>query len=94
MSQDRGTIIELIKQARQSGARQSAACDIIGISAKTLQRWHYPDNTQDGRQTAPHDPVNKLTELERQRILKIANEPAYAHLPPSKIVPKLADQGI
>ncbi len=28
---------------------------------------------------------------ERKRIIKIANVPAYAHLPPSKIVPKLAD---
>jgi putative transposase len=41
-----------------------------------------------------HEPCNKLTELERQRIIKVANEPEYADLPPSKIVPKLADKGI
>jgi putative transposase len=31
--------------------------------------------------------------MERQRIVQIANEPAYAELSPSKIVPKLADEG-
>ncbi len=94
MSKDRENIIDFIDQAIQSGARQSRACEIIGISAKTLQRWHHPDNTQDGRQTAQHHPLNKLTEVERQRIIKIANEPAYADLAPHKIVPKLADQGL
>lgn len=93
MSRDRENIIDLINRARDSGARQSKACEVIGISAKTCQRWSRPNNMQDGRQTAHHNPVNKLTELERKRIIKIANEPAYAHLPPSKIVPTLADEG-
>jgi transposase InsO family protein len=31
--------------------------------------------------------------MERQRLIKIANEPGYADLPPSKIVPRLADEG-
>jgi hypothetical protein len=43
---------------------------------------------------AKHEPSNKLTTQERQRIIKVANEPAYADLPPNKIVPKLADKGI
>ncbi len=93
MSRDRENIIALITQARDSGARQSKACEVIGISAKTCQRWSRHDNVQDGRQTSHHNPINKLTDLERKRIIKIANEPAYAHLPPSKIVPTLADEG-
>ena len=93
MSKDREAIMDSIKQATESGARQSQACEVIGISAKTLQRWSYPDNAQDSRQTAVHHPVNKLTSFERKRIITIANEPAYEHLPPSKIVPKLADTG-
>ena len=48
---------------------------------------------EDGRLTAKHDPANKLTELERQRMIKIANDPEYAGLSPSKIVPMLADEG-
>ncbi len=93
MSTERTEMIELIEQARASGARQSQACKTIGISAKTFQRWVKPDNQQDGRLDAKHEPKNKLTELERQRIIKVANEPDYAGLPPSKIVPKLADEG-
>jgi putative transposase len=93
MSHERTEIIELIEQARVSGARQSQACNSIGISAKTYQRWAKPDNLQDGRLDAKHEPKNQLTDLERQRIIKVANEPSYADLPPSKMVPLLADEG-
>ena len=93
MSNERAEIIELVEQARVTGARQSQACNSIGISAKTYQRWVKPDNQQDGRLDAKHEPKNKLTDLERQRIIKVANEPGYADLPPSKIVPLLADEG-
>lgn len=94
MSAERHHIIELITEARASGARQSQACEVIGISAKTFQRWNQPDNQQDGRLEAKHEPANKLSEVERQRIIKVANEPEYAALPPSKIVPMLADKGL
>ena len=52
------------------------------------------NNQQDGRINALYVPKNKLTELERQRIINIVNEPAYADLSPSKIVQSLADKGI
>jgi transposase-like protein len=94
MNSEREAIITLIDEARASGARQSKACECIGISAKTLQRWSRPESTRDGRLDAKHAPGNKLTELERQRIIKVTNEPEYADLSPSKIVPKLADKGI
>ena len=94
MSKERCEIVSLINEARKAGARQSKACEVVGITAKTFQRWSQPDNQQDGRLDARHEPANKLTELERKRLIKIANEPAYADLSPSKIVPKLADQGI
>jgi len=94
MSDDRDDIVTLITEARMAGAKQSEACKIIGISAKTLQRWHQPDNHQDGRLDALHAPANKLTELERQRMLSVANEAEYVDLSPSKIVPALADKGI
>ncbi len=83
----RDEIIQLIREANGSGATQSKVCDIIGISAKTLQRWNKPDNVQDGRLDGQHKPPNKMTELERQRIIKVANEPEFAKLPPGKIVP-------
>jgi len=94
VSGERKEIITRVREACDAGARQSKACECIGISAKTFQRWCQPDNACDGRLDAKHAPCNKLTELERKRIIKVANEPEYADLPPSKIVPKLADKGI
>lgn len=93
MSAQRTETIHLIDEARDAGARQSKACEIMAISAKTYQRWHDSANEQDGRITAQHEPANQLTELERQHMIKLANEPEYADLSPSKIVPKLADEG-
>ena len=93
MSEHREVIIAEVNEAMRAGARQSAACEVIGISAKTLQRWAQPDNTQDGRLEARHEPSTKLTQWERAQILTVANEPEYAALSPSKIVPKLADEG-
>jgi len=93
MKQEREEVMQLIEEARAAGARQSKACELIGISAKTLQRWQQSTNQDDGRLQARHEPSNKLTVFERKQIIAVANEPEYAHLPPSKIVPKLADQG-
>jgi transposase InsO family protein len=94
MSHERTKVMALIEKARDAGAKQSSACDIIGISPKTLQRWSQSDSLQDGRIEAKRSPSNKLTELEYQRVIKVANEPKYANLSPSKIVPKLADSGL
>ena len=93
MSAHRQTIITEVNEAMRDGARQSAACEIVGISAKTLQRWEQPDNVQDGRLDAHHEPSTTFTQSEREQIIKVANEPDYAALSPSKIVPKLADEG-
>ncbi len=93
MMDERKKMIILINEACDSGARQFKACDIVGISPKTFQRWSCVDNKQDGRIEAKNSPSNKLTELECQRLIKVANEPEYADLPPNKIVPKLADEG-
>lgn len=93
MKSERTEIIELITEANNSGARQSKACDIIGLSAKTLQRWMKSDSQIDGRLERKDEPKNKLSELERQQIRVVANQEKYAHLPPCKIVPLLADEG-
>lgn len=87
-------MIELVKEARDSGARQSKACEVIGISQKTLQRWISSKNKGDGRLTAVRSPKNKLCELDRQRIINTCNKTEYANKPPSQIVPLLADKGL
>ncbi len=37
--------------------------------------------------------LHALTQEERQEILRVANEPRFADMPPSRIVPMLADEG-
>jgi len=93
MSNERIEIVELISEAQDSGSRQSKACEIIGISTKTFQRWSQSKHQKDGRIESSHVPANKLTEHERKLIISTANEEKYSALSPSKIVPLLADEG-
>jgi putative transposase len=93
MSVKRTEIIALVDEATRSGARQKKACDIVGISDRTFQRWNKPAIVEDGRLETKCEPANKLSPIERERVLTIANSSEYADLSPSKIVPKLADTG-
>lgn len=92
---DRRRTVELIEKARKAGARLIPACKIAGISARTYQRW--TQNGDVGRDRRPEAirpaPANKLTPRERERVLETCHKKEYASLPPSQIVPRLADQG-
>lgn len=77
-----------------AGARQAKICEVLGVALRTWQRWKNSKNTEDQRVYNNSIPANKLSDLEVQRILTIANEKRFANLPPKKIVPKLADEGI
>ncbi|MBL4802217.1 MAG: hypothetical protein JKY45_10005, partial [Emcibacter sp.] len=45
----------------------------LEFSRRTLQRWRKSVSGQDGCIDALHFPPNKLTDLERQHIINIAN---------------------
>ena len=86
----------LIREACAAGARLEAACTVLGVSPRTLQRWTEKGEVKtDGRLAAARNrtPANKLGVAERQGILAVVNRPEFAGLPPSQIVPRLADQG-
>jgi len=90
-------VIRLIDEACDGGARHWPACRVLGISARTVQRWREDGEVKaDGRQQASGrpEPANKLCEHERRQILAIANAPEFAHMPPNQIVPALADRGV
>ena len=78
-----------------SGARKEKACEELGVSLRTLQRWGKAGEVKaDQRPLADRAaPRNKLSEAERARIVEVCNQPEHASLPPSQIVPKLADKG-
>ena len=90
--------IELINEAHAAGAGLVSACGEIGISLRTLKRWRQhllgDGDGEDRRQGSCRHVSHRLTAEERQRILLTCNQPQYAALPPSQIVPDLADQGI
>jgi putative transposase len=93
---DRSRAIQLIKEAVASGAKESLACNEIGISLRTLQRWRSElTPLEDQRPLAERPaPKNKLSEMEKETIIKTVNQPEFKSLPPSQIVPRLADQGV
>ena len=67
------------------------------MSLRTFQRWVNDGDAvlADGRTTTGRPPPsNKLSEAERQQILEVANSAEFASLPPSQIVPSLADRGV
>lgn len=86
--------LKLIEEAAKSGARKSKACELLGLSMRTLERWSIEDGLEDKRKTTTRRAANKLTQEERQTIIEIANSAEYCDLPPCKIVPMLADKQI
>jgi putative transposase len=89
---DRQECLKLVDEASGAGARKEKACELIGVSLRTLERWEqHPEDRRKGPKTKPS---NSLTVQERAQVLGIANSPEYASLPPWQIVPRLADQGI
>lgn len=91
--EERNELISLIGEATLAGARQARACNIMGLSARTLQRWQRGEpDAVDGRSFRHREPHHKLSADERAELLMVANSPEFGHLPPSQIVPRLADQ--
>lgn len=81
----------LVAEAQASGARRAKACELLGVSVRTVDRWTTrPEDLRTGPVTKP---ANALTTAERKEVLSIANSSEFANLPPCQIVPRLADQG-
>ena len=92
--EEREQVVALVQEATASGARQAPVCAILGLSARTLQRWQQGETVgHDQRPLRPSAPSHKLTAAERIEVLAVANSAEFGHLPPSQIVPRLADQG-
>ena len=99
MPEDRQMAIELIAEAVTAGARRGKACAVLEIDVRTLQRWQKALREKaelaDQRKAAAAErtPANKLSDAEREQILTLCSQPQYQSLPPSQIVPRLADEG-
>lgn len=86
--------IEWIEEAVAAGARYFKACEVLGISCRTLRRWKATEDLADKRKGAKRHCPHALSEEEKQEMLAVCNTPEYQSLPPAQIVPRLADKGI
>ncbi len=86
-------IVADIEAAVTAGAARAAACTLVGLSVRTLERWRGAHPT-DARHGPNHVPANHYSDAERRAICTTVTALAYRDLSPHQIVPRLADQGI
>jgi transposase InsO family protein len=84
-------IRQLVDEAVTAGARRRKACELLGLTVRTLERW--ADDREDNRRGPKSRPANKLTAAERRRVLATATSAEFRDQSPKQIVPRLADRG-
>ena len=95
--EDRQSLARDIDTALHAGARLRLACATAGIHVRTLQRWKTEEGLTRGDrrpEAVRPRPAHALTAEERTQVLEVANEARFADLPPARIVPMLADEGV
>ena len=94
-SSNRALAVELIQEANQNGARLAKACEELHISVRTYERWVAEGDVKTDQRPLAKRPIpkNKLTKEEKEEILKVVKQEKHTDLPPTQIVPKLADEG-
>jgi len=87
-------ILELVAEAQTSGARLAPACRVLGISARTVERWR-ADPAAGDRRCGPHRrPSNALSAAEEAQVVTVLTSSRYAGVSPKQLVPQLADEGL
>jgi len=83
----------LCREAQEKGCRLSITCDVLGLSARTIERW-IKEGMKDRRKGAPKSVPRKLAPEERQKIVTTCCAKEYDGLTPHEIVPALAEKSI
>ncbi len=86
-------MLSWIEEAVVAGASRLKACELVGVSLRTVQRWCGGDLT-DRRKGAAKKVPRKLSPEERELLYRTANEPRFQDMSPAEIVPTLLDEGI
>jgi putative transposase len=82
---------------KAAGARCAPACEIVGITIRTLQRWRPEGGLETGDrrpQVTRQRPAHALSEAECEAVLSVANEARFADMPAARIVPASGDEGV
>jgi transposase InsO family protein len=83
--------VSLIDEAVTAGARLFRACDVLEISTRTYARWKN-GNTADARKGAVKRVTRKLSEAERDEIVRTACSDEYCDHTPYEIVVDLLEK--
>ena len=83
-----------IDQALAGGARLAQACQTVGISARTIERWRDNPESDDARHGPHQRPHNALSAAEEAQVMSVLTSSRYAELSPKQLVPQLADEGV
>ena len=87
-------IVRLISEAQASGARRGPACRVLGLSARTIERWRADPGAGDRRCGPRHRPSNALSAAEEAQVVTVLTSSRYAGLSPKQLAPQLADEGL
>jgi transposase InsO family protein len=87
-------ILELISEAQASGVRLGPACGVLGISARTIERWRANPQVGDRRCGPQRRSRNALSPAEEAQVVSVLTSSRYAGLSPKQLVPQLADEGL
>lgn len=95
MTDERTSTLALLEAAMKSGCRLAPACREVGLDPRTVQRWRRLPSGGEDRRRGPTAPSRqKLSDAEREAVIRTATSPEFRNASPKQIVPRLADEGI
>jgi transposase-like protein len=62
-------MLSLVAEGTSIGLTQADACEEVGVEPRTVQRWRLLPVLEDGRKGPKTKPANRLSELERAKII-------------------------
>jgi putative transposase len=83
-----------IDEAVAAGATQAAACELVGLDERTVQRWRARPDGVDQRRGPKARPDNTLSSAEEAEVLALVTSKEFVGLSPHQLVAKLADLGM
>ena len=92
-AEQRAKVLKMIDETIEAGARQHKACEVVGITPRTLQNWRKRPGQGDLRQGPRQAPAHKMSPQERLAVLLELNKPEHSSLCPGQLVARLADEG-
>ena len=69
--EERKQVLVLLNESVTAGVRRAKACEVLGLSERTLQRWQTGEAVRcDQRPLRDYQPLHKLTAIERTEVLR------------------------